>query len=100
MSDQTSVKENIDLLVTSPKMYIAVIYNDNHTPFNLVINMLIKIFSKTEGDAKEITYNVHNNGYEVVLKSSYKYVKNKVDQAHEFMAQYGYPNFKIEIEEE
>lgn len=98
MSTKTDTEFKIGLVLN--KNYVAVVYNDDVTPMELVAVMLIQIFDKSRDDAIALTKNVHENGKQVVLKSSKSYVRGKVDEALEFMASHGYPQFVIKCEEE
>ena len=98
MSTKTDTEFKIGLVLN--KNYVAVVYNDGVTPMELVAVMLIQIFDKSRDDAITLTKNVHENGKQVVLKSSKSYVRGKVYEALEFMALHGYPQFVIKCEEE
>ncbi len=45
-----------------PKKYKVIFLNDDYTPAEFVIVLLIKIFKHPENVAKEITMKVHNEG--------------------------------------
>lgn len=100
MSESVDVQEKVQLFFTTPKMYAIIIHNDDVTPYEIVVDLLIKVFCKPKKDAIDITERIHNIGKEVVLKSTYAYVQRKADDAMDFATHCGYPNLKIEIEEE
>lgn len=45
-----------------PERFNVVIVNDDYTPMEFVIQLLIEIFNKSTDQAKEIMLSVHNNG--------------------------------------
>ena len=43
----------------SPDRWMVVLLNDDYTPFDWVIDVLIRIFERTPGDAMAVTRSVH-----------------------------------------
>ena len=48
--------------IKEPPMFKVIILNDNYSSFELVIFILMKIFHKSENDAKIATIQVHQSG--------------------------------------
>lgn len=46
----------------SPDRWMVVLLNDDYTPFDWVIDVLIRIFERTPGDAMAVTRSVHQQG--------------------------------------
>lgn len=42
-----------------PKMFDAILHNDDVTPFNIVVDVLREAYSKTEADAEALMLMVH-----------------------------------------
>lgn len=64
LSMGTDVKEVVEeeIVVSYPKMYKVVLFNDNTTPFEFVIELLIHIFDKNINEAMNLTKQIHHEG--------------------------------------
>ncbi len=64
MTVDTDVKidEKIKQKINEPKRWKVILLNDDSTPIDFVIEILINIFKHTQETAKEITMEIHNNG--------------------------------------
>lgn len=61
---ETAVKTR-DLIVSKivePSKYKVLLLNDDHTPMEFVIILLMSVFKHTEDAARDITLKVHNEG--------------------------------------
>ena len=81
-----------------PKRYKVIMYNDDFTPMDFVVYILVSIFRKENEDAVNIMMKVHKEGSAIVGVYSYDMAKTKVRKALNLAREEGYP-FKIEIEE-
>jgi ATP-dependent Clp protease adaptor protein ClpS len=63
--------------IQEPKQYKVVIYNDNVTPMDFVIALLMSIFRHTEKDAYDITMTVHNTGSGIAGIYNYEIAEQK-----------------------
>ena len=52
--------------VQMPKMYAVVILNDDYTPIDFVVTVLMKIFHKQAEEANRLTMAVHTQGRAVI----------------------------------
>ncbi|MBD7912749.1 MULTISPECIES: ATP-dependent Clp protease adaptor ClpS [Clostridium] len=98
MATGTSIKEKNKVKVREPKKYKVVMYNDDFTPMEFVVYILINIFKKSEEEAVQIMMSVHKGGKAVVGIYSYDIAKTKADIAISLSRQEGYP-FRIKVEE-
>lgn len=48
--------------VKEPGMFHVILINDNYTPMNFVVEILMKIFNKSEKDAYVLMTKVHEKG--------------------------------------
>ena len=55
--NNTAVQDKVK--VQKPKEYKVIIHNDDYTPMEFVISVLVSIFKKGPAEAYEITMNVH-----------------------------------------
>ncbi len=74
-----------------PKQYKVILHNDDYTPMEFVVEILIDVFRKDELAATNIMLNVHNNGHGVCGIYSYEIAETKVARVHELAQQYEYP---------
>lgn len=81
------------------KPFRVIIHNDDVTPFDFVIAVLIGIFELGPDQAVDITYEAHHNGLALVTVLPYQEAHRKVYNAHTAARQYGYPlSFTLEPE--
>lgn len=64
MSTQSDsqVLERNDVEFDEPNMYNVILLNDDYTPFDFVVYVLIEVFDKSSEEAIEVTNNVHHKG--------------------------------------
>jgi ATP-dependent Clp protease adaptor protein ClpS len=98
---ETKIKDDIDVDVDilSPGLYKVVIQNDNHTPMDFVIALLMHIFKHEEAAAKAITLQIHNEGAGVAGVYSYEIAEQKGVESTMLARQNGWP-LAIRVEEE
>ncbi len=92
---QDSVKEKIK--IKEPNLYNVIMYNDDFTPMDFVVNILEKIFNKDEIEAERIMYEVHEKGRGLAGIYPYDIAKTKMDYAMSLAEKHGFP-FKLTIE--
>lgn len=98
MATSTSIKEKDKIKIKEPKKYKVVMYNDDFTPMEFVVYILVNIFKKSESDAVQIMMNVHTSGKAVVGTYSYDIAMTKADKATSLAREDGYP-FRVKVEE-
>lgn len=91
--------EEIDIEILNPGKYKVVVQNDDVTPMEFVIAMLVQIFNHTEDHAKDITIQIHNNGAGIAGIFSYEVAEQKGIESTLLARQHGWP-LAIKIEEE
>lgn len=55
-------KEEVDTELEEPKMYHVMLINDDFTPMDFVVYLLMEVFHKNSEDAWITTNEVHENG--------------------------------------
>ena len=85
--------------IKEPNQYIVVLHNDDYTPMEFVVEILISIFHKSEKAATDIMLNVHEKGKGVCGIYSYEIAETKVIKIHEMARQFEYP-LKATLESE
>lgn len=62
MTTDTETTQKEDLELQEPKKYKVILHNDDYTPFDFVILILIELFNKNEEQAFQITKEIHTKG--------------------------------------
>lgn len=101
MSADTEIvlDEKVDLEIKQPKRYKVVFLNDDTTPMEFVINVLIDIFKHTEDTAKDITMQIHEEGSGVVGVYTYEIAEQKAVETTTLARNHGF-QLQIRVEEE
>lgn len=92
------VKVATEKKVKKPKMYKVVIYNDDYTTMEFVVDILISVFNKPRSEATQIMLDVHKKGKGICGVYTYDIAITKVNQVHRFAQLYEFP-LKSDIEE-
>jgi ATP-dependent Clp protease adaptor protein ClpS len=93
------INEKIKADITEPKKYKVIFLNDNKTPIEFVIEVLVTLFKHSEETAKQITLTVHNEGSAVVGVYSYEIAEQRTVESTQLARQSGFP-LQIKIEKE
>lgn len=99
MGTEINIKEKSKIKIHLPKNYKAVMYNDDFTTMEFVVEILVGIFHKSLEEATTIMLDVHEKGKGVAGIYSYDIAKTKVKNAMALAKEYGFP-FKMSVEEE
>ncbi len=79
--------------------YRVYIHNDEVTPYELVINILMRVFELSSLEAEQVTYAAHTSGVAYVATYPLSEAKLRVGKAHFAASLEGYPlMFTIEPE--
>lgn len=82
-----------------PKKYKVILLNDDVTPAEFVIVLLMKLFKHTESAAREITLKIHNEGSGVAGIYNYEIAEQKSIETTAFSRANKFPlQNKIEAE--
>jgi ATP-dependent Clp protease adaptor protein ClpS len=74
-----------------PRMYKVILFNDDYTTMEFVIEVLQRFFAMTRERALQIMLKVHNEGLAVCGVYSLDVAETKVTQVSEFAKQHGHP---------
>ena len=96
---EVKIDEKVKTVITEPKRYKVIFLNDDKTPIEFVIELLMTVFRHTEDTAKEITLKVHNEGSAVVGIYSFEIAEQKGVEATHLARQAGFP-LQIKIDPE
>ncbi len=93
------IDEKIKISVTEPKRYKVLFLNDDKTPIEFVIELLMRVFKHSRETAEQITLTVHNEGSAVVGVYNYEIAEQKGVEATNQARQAGFP-LQIKIDQE
>ena len=65
MAIKESIKEQTGSKIKTPKRYQVLLYNDDFTPMDFVVEVLMKIFDKDEKTAVTLMLGIHEGSYAV-----------------------------------
>ncbi len=57
----THTLQESELALEEPSFYNVILHNDDYTPMDFVIDILMRLFEKSYNDAYTITLEVHHN---------------------------------------
>ncbi len=79
-------KGKVDVLIKTrpntkkPSMYKVLMLNDDYTPMDFVVQILLKYFQKSEDEAVQIMLNVHQTGIGLCGIYSFEVAETKIMQ--------------------
>lgn len=93
MTTDTILEKRIDTsdFIKEPSKYKVIFCNDDVTPMEFVINLLISIFRHNELDAQKLTMEVHHSGSAVVGIYTYEIAEQKSLDATNVSRANGFP---------
>lgn len=91
MSTRRNTDEELDLDVLTPREYNVFILNDDYTPMEFVIDILMSIFHKNYQEAEAITLMVHEQDRGLCGTFSHEVAETKVMQVTQFAKEHGHP---------
>lgn len=94
-----AIEEKVKVDVTYPSMFNVVFVNDNVTPMDLVIHLLVSVFRHELKTAEQLTLEVHNKGQAIVGTYSYEVAETLSLEATSIARANGSP-LKIQVVEE
>ena len=97
MAAKEQIKEQVKNQVKLPRQYQVVIYNDDFTPMDFVVDILKTIFNKGHQDAVAIMMQVHKGDRAIVGQYSYDIAMTKTQEAMHQARENGYP-FQVKVE--
>lgn len=92
------IDEKIKIEVKEPNTYKVIFLNDDYTPMDFVVSLMVEIFKHSEQTAHQITMKIHEEGSGVVGQYYYEVAEQKALEAASIVKQHGFP-LQIRIEE-
>lgn len=81
-----------------PKKYAVVMQNDDFTPMDFVVAILMKVFKKSVDEAEQLMMEVHKKGKGVAGVYTFEIAETKALMAEQYAVQNEHP-FRLSIEE-
>ena len=88
---KTEIKQAPKSKLKVPKLYKVVLFNDDYTTMDFVVEILISIFNKPAAEATRIMLDVHKKGKGVCGVYIYDIALTKVNQVHNYARLNEYP---------
>ena len=73
---KTKAKPKLD----RPRLYKVLLHNDDYTPMEFVVLVLVQVFHKSESDAASIMLHAHTHGYAVAGVYTFEIAETKVNE--------------------
>lgn len=97
MATDIVLKSKRNLKIQEPKKYKVVMYNDDFTPMEFVVEILMDIFRKNYDDAVNLMMEVHQGTKATVGVYTYDIASTKAKEAMSRAREEGYP-FRVKCE--
>ena len=91
--------EKIKVTVSEPTRWKVIFLNDDHTPMEFVIELLMQVFKHTNDNAKNITIQVHETGSGIAGVYSFEIAEAKAVETTQLARANGFP-LQVKMEEE
>lgn len=91
--------EKIKVVISEPKRWKVILLNDDATPMEFVINMLVDIFRHSPETAEHIMMQVHETGSGIAGVYSFEIAEAKAVEATNEARSNSYP-LQVKLEEE
>ena len=98
MSTQENLQQKEKINLATPKKYKVIVHNDDATPMEFVIELLVNTFQHTRQSAEKITLSIHVEGSGIAGVYFYEIAEQKAAEGILASRSLGYP-LVLEIEE-
>ena len=98
MEPNTQVINRPEITTRMPSMYAVVMYNDDITTMDFVVDVLMKVFHKTAVEASNIMLDIHQRGQGIAGIYTYDIAVTKKTHADRLSAEKGFP-LKLAVQE-
>ena len=97
--DDIKIDEKITQKIGLPPKYKVIILNDDATPMDWVIGILVEVFKHSEETAKKLTLTIHTEGSAVAGIYTYEVAEQKSVESVNLSREHGFPlSFRLEQE--
>lgn len=100
MSDtEVIVKDKLKNKLKEPKKFKVIFINDDFTPMDFVVAILMTIFKHSENEAMRLTMQIHNEGSAIVGIYGHEIAEQKGLETTTIARDHGHP-LQVKIESE
>lgn len=96
---EVQIDEKIKVDVTEPKRYKVLFLNDDKTPIEFVIELLMTVFKHSRETAEQITLTVHTEGSGIAGIYTYEIAEQKGVESTHLARRAGFP-LQIKVDQE
>jgi ATP-dependent Clp protease adaptor protein ClpS len=93
------IDNKIKIELQPPKLWKVIFLNDDHTPMEFVIDVLMSVFRHSETTARELTLEIHETGAAIAGVYTFEIAEHKGVEASKLAQENGFP-LQIRVEEE
>ena len=84
-------ESGVETEIKEPSMYRVILHNDDYTPMDFVIDILISVFHKSFDEAEMIMWRVHEKGSAVCGIYTFEIAETKVEHVKMRAREMGFP---------
>ena len=99
IAEDIKLDEKLTVDIEEPSKYKVILLNDDKTPMEWVIGLLIQVFKHDNNTAQELTLAIHNDGSGVAGIYSYEVAETKLTEATTLSRNNGFP-LALQLEKE
>lgn len=99
MTTETKIDEKVSIKIEPPKLWKVVFMNDDQTPMEFVIELLVGVFKHSQSKAKDLTMEIHNTGSAIAGTYTYEIAEQRGLEATQLSRANGFP-LRIQVEQE
>lgn len=93
------IDEKIKVTNKEPSKYKVVMLNDDSTPMEFVVSLLVEFFKHSDQSASNITMQIHEQGSGIVGVYSFEIAEQKAMEATALARENGFP-LRLKVEED
>ena len=93
------IDEKIKITTKEPSKYNIIMLNDDYTPMEWVIEVLMTIFSHSQETAEQITLQIHNEGSAITGIYTYEIAEQKAIETINSSRERGFP-LQVSVDKE
>ena len=98
-STDIQIDEKIKVTISEPKRWKVIILNDDTTPMEFVVSLLMETFKHTSDTAERVMMDIHTTGSGIAGVYSFEIAEAKAVEATNQARNQAYP-LQIKLEEE
>jgi ATP-dependent Clp protease adaptor protein ClpS len=99
LEEKVLLDEKVKQKILEPKKWKVIFLNDNHTPMEFVVTVLVEIYKHTMEIAQEITLQIHESGSGIAGTYTFEIAEIKAVETTNLARAQGFP-LQIKLEEE